>query len=142
MKSPAAMRSSGTTRDVQFVVQRDQIKGEIEKIQQEISKTDTRQDRWIELKKEIFDFTTYAHHHFVTGDAQKKKTIAMALGSNQTFLGENLNIDTHPWLVPIIKDYPAIEKEYLRLEPSLFSEDKRKKDQFSPVVSSWLPCLP
>lgn len=132
------MRMRDLIDDAQFVTQRDQIKGEIEKVQQEISKTDTRQDRWIELKKDLFDFTTYAHHHFVTGGIQKQKIIAMALGSNQTFLGENLNIDLHPWLIPIVKDYPAIEEEYLRLEPSLFGEDKRKNDQFAPVVSSWL----
>ncbi len=132
------MRARDLIDDAEYIRERDRLKAEQAELRKEIDKTETRADRWLELTEELFDFATYAHSAFLKGDLQRKKEIMMALGSNPTILHGKLRIEAHPWLVPIVNEYPALEAEYRRLEPMKNGEDKHKTDAFSHVSSMWL----
>lgn len=132
------MRARDLIDDAEYIRERDRLKAEQAELRKEIDKTENRADRWLELTEELFDFATYAHSAFLKGDLQRKKEIMMALGSNPTILDGKLRIEAHPWLVPIVNEYPALEAEYHRLEPMKNGEDKSKSDHFATVASTWL----
>ncbi len=132
------MRARDLIDDAEYIRERDRLKAEQAELRKEIDKTENRADRWLELTEELFDFATYAHSAFLKGDLQRKKEIMMALGSNPTILNGKLNIEAHPWLVPIINDYPALEAKYRRLEPMKIGLHKHKTDVISDVGSMWL----
>lgn len=90
-----------------------------ENIKNSISNTEVRADNWLSLSEKTFDFATYARIHFLKGDIQIKREIFNALGQNFWAKDGKLRIEANSWLVPIQNEYPNLEKEYLRLEPSL-----------------------
>ncbi len=132
------MRVRELIDDEQYVKERDRLKGEIANLKGEIKKTESRAERWLELTEQVFDFATYALSAFLKGNLQTKREIMMSLGSNPTILSGNLSIEPHPWLVPIIKSYPALEAEYRRLEPNKNTMNKSKTDRFASVGFTWL----
>ena len=77
-------------------------------LKEQIDKLDLRQEEWIELSKETFDFAFYARHHFATGDILTKVKIASKLGSNLTIKDKSL-------LISGDKPYFLIEKGKKRL---------------------------
>jgi len=60
---------------------------------------------------------TNAREVFINGDNAIKKEILMALGKRISIYNGKLSIEANEWFVPIKEDYPALEKEYLRLKP-------------------------
>lgn len=129
------MRTRDLIDDHEYMRERTRLKDEQAKLRDEVEKVENRADRWLELTEETFNFATYAHSAFLKGDLQRKKEIMMALGSNPTILDGKLSIEAHPWLVPIVNEYPALEAEYHRLETMKNSEDKHKTDAFDHVSS-------
>jgi site-specific DNA recombinase len=132
------MRTRNLIDDNEYMRERTRLKEEQGKLRSEVEKVENRADRWLELTEETFNFATYAHSAFLKGDLQKKKEIMMALGSNPTVLDRKLRIESHPWLVPIIEQYPALEMQFRTLEPTKNSQDKRKMNAIASVHSSWL----
>ena len=132
------MRTRDLIDDHEYMRERTRLKDEQSKLRDEVEKVENRADRWLELTEETFNFATYAHSTFLKGDLQKKKEIMMALGSNPTVLDGKLRIESHPWLVPIIEQYPALEKQFRTLEPTKNGLGKSKTDAFDVVGSTWL----
>ena len=51
---------------------------------------------------------------------------------------QKLSIEANEWLQPIENGYPALEKEYLRLEPSKKPINKVKTEAIASVRTRWL----
>ncbi len=132
------MRVRDLIDDSQYTKERDRLKLEIENLQGEIKKTESRAERWLELTEQVFDFATYAHSAFLKGDLQVKREIMLALGSNPTIIDGKLRIEPHKWFVPIIDAYPAIESLFQRFEPAEKGYVDCKSDRFEAVASTWL----
>ena len=132
------MRVRDLIDDSQYTKERDRLKLEIENLQGEIKKTESRAERWLELTEQVFDFATYAHNAFLKGDLQVKREIMLALGSNPTIIDGKLRIEPHKWFVPIIDAYPAIESLFQRFEPAEKGYVDCKTDRFEAVGSTWL----
>ncbi len=132
------MRVRDLIDDSQYTKERDRLKLEIENLQSEIKKTESRAERWLELTEQVFDFATYAHSAFLKGDLQVKREIMLALGSNPTIIDGKLRIEPHKWFVPIIDAYPAIESLFQRFEPAEKGHTDSKTDRFATVGSTWL----
>ena len=63
----------------------------------------------------------------------------MALGQNPTIKDGKLSIQANEWLQPIGKQYPALEEEYLRLEPARKPLNKQRAEAFASVCTRWHP---
>ncbi|MSR85419.1 hypothetical protein EXS71_03240 [Candidatus Uhrbacteria bacterium] len=132
------MRVRDLIDDSQYTKERDRLKLEIENLQGEIKKTESRAERWLELTEQVFDFATYAHNAFLKGNLQVKREIMLALGSNPTIIDGKLRIEPHKWFVPIVDAYPAIESLFQRFEPAEKGYVDCKTDRFEAVGSTWL----
>ena len=111
---------------------------DIRQLKENLRETENSAEDWLELTEKTFDFATYARKAFIEGDIQTKKEILMALGNRITIKDGILKIEPNEWLVPIAKDYPELEKEYIRLEPSKTLKNKHKIDEIYSIKKRWL----
>ena len=68
-----------------------------------------------------------------------KKEILLALGKTPIIKDQKLLIEPNEWFVPIKNNYPALEAEYLRLEPTKMPMNKAKTEALASVRAHWLP---
>ncbi len=123
--------------DDDYTRERDRLKIEVNKIKQLLSETENRAEKWLELTEQTFDFATYAHARFLTSDQKTKREIMTALGQNPTIKDGKLSIQANKWFIPIMEAYPALEKEYLRLEPNKKRSIKAKTEALTSVHARW-----
>ena len=110
------LRLSERISDEEYTEKKTLLVDEVNRLKELLRETEERAQDWLELSEKTFNFATYAHYHFMHGDIQKKRAIATALGVNFSLKDSILHIEPNDWFIPIIEDYPAIEKEYLRCE--------------------------
>lgn len=67
-----------------------------------------------------------------------KKEILLALGKIPIIKDEKLYIEPNEWLQPIKNEYPALEAEYLRLEPTKMPMNKAQTETLASVRAHWL----
>jgi site-specific DNA recombinase len=125
------MRYRELIDDDTFVKERDELRATVIKLRNNLKETESRADEWLELTEKTFNFALYAHKAFLLGDIQTKKEILVALGQNFTLKDQTLVITPNEWLKPIIEKYPAMEKEYKRLELKNNKDPYRQKDAFA-----------
>ena len=82
---------------------------------------------------------TNARENFINGDNKTKKEILMTLGKRISIYNGKLSIEANEWLVPIKEDYPALEKEYLRLKSTKNLLYSGVSSNLEPIRSQWLP---
>ncbi len=120
------MRLRDLLTDDEYTSKRDEIQKEIKVFKRELTQTEGRAEKWLELTEQVFNFATYARIHFHEGDMHAKKQIMMSLGSNPTIKDKKLSIDLSEFFIPIAEAYPELERAYLALEPTKNSQCKRK----------------
>jgi hypothetical protein len=59
---------------------------------------------------------TNAIERFEKGSSQKKREVFNAFFDNSVLENKELVMTAHKWFIPIKEQYPALEKEYKRLE--------------------------
>ncbi|EKD67326.1 MAG: resolvase protein, partial [uncultured bacterium] len=69
------MRVRDLIDDEQYIKERDLLKAQLTKTNEELAKTENRAERWLELTEDVFDFVTYAHSVFLNGTLQTKREI-------------------------------------------------------------------
>jgi len=124
--------------DDAFIKERNLLQSKINQLKEKLRETETRAERWLELTEKTFNFATYARKAFLTGGLELKKEILMALGQNPIIKDKKLTIQANEWFIPIENGYPALEKEYLRLEPSKIGQNKAKTEALASVRARWL----
>ena len=67
-----------------------------------------------------------------------KKEILLALGKTPIIKDQKLTIEPNEWFAEIGNDYPALEKKYLRLEPTKTPMNKAKTEALASVRAHWL----
>jgi len=134
------MRYRQLIDDEQFIKESGFLKKEITRLKGRLRETENRAERWLELTENTFKFATYAHAHFLKGDLKKKKEILLGLGSNFIFKDEKLTLQANELLEPIIRQYPALEKKYLRLEPTKNRLIKTKNSALDAIICEWQGC--
>lgn len=107
------------------------------KLKEQIDKLDLRQEEWIELSKETFDFAFYARHHFATGDILTKVKIASKLGSNLIIQDKELRIDGKNAFFLIKKGKDEIEGILKSLEPEKIPNNSKDLLSLDSVCQSW-----
>ena len=61
----------------------------------------------------------------------------MALSQNAIIKGKKLIIEPNEWFQPIKNNYPVLEAEYLRLEPTKLPLNERKTEALASVRARW-----
>ncbi|MSU55312.1 MAG: recombinase family protein [Candidatus Taylorbacteria bacterium] len=134
------MRYSELISDEEFVKERKSLQNQIAVLTERVRSTEVRAVNWLELTEKTFEFACHAREAFVSGDLDTKKEILSALGQNYTLKDRKLVILPNEWLKPIIERYPAMEKEYNRLELTKYKDPQRRKEAFaslSPILRGW-----
>jgi len=132
------MRYRDFIDDETFLRERNELQSKINPLKEGLRETESRAERWLELTEKTFNFATYARKAFMLGDLGTRKEILMALGQNPTIKDGKLSIRANKWLQPIAKRYPALEEEYLRLEPDRKPLSKQRTEAFASVRARWL----
>ena len=132
------MRYRELISDETFIQEKNDLQKRIARLKEELRTTENRAEEWLELTEKTFNFATYARNAFITGDLQTKKEIVTALGLNPTIKDGKLAIYPHKWLIPIAEGYPALEKEYQRLEPMKNGLLNAKTPVLASVRTRWL----
>ena len=111
-------------------------------MKENLRETETRAEKWLELTEKTFAFATYARKAFITAKGKEglelKKEILMALGKTPIIKDQKLLIEPNEWFIPVKNEYPALEKEYLRLEPRKTLMTKRQIEGLASVRAHWL----
>ncbi len=136
------MRYRQLIDDETFIREKNILQSKITQIKENLQQTETRAEKWLELTEKTFKFATYARKAFLMAEGKTglelKKEILMALGKNPIIKDKKLFIEPNEWLQPIGNGYPALEKEYLRLEPTKMPMNKAKTEALTSVRAHWL----
>lgn len=135
------MRYRQLIDDDTFVKEKQKLQNEISRLKNNLRQTENRAEEWLKLTEKTFRFATYARNTFITAKGDKglelKKEILMALGKTPIIKGDKLIIEPNNWLAPIKNNYPALEAEYLRLEPHKTPMNKAKTEALASVLTRW-----
>ena len=110
----------------------------LQELKGSLQSTDKRSENWLELAEKAFDFVTHAYLAFQNGNLETRKSILIALGSNWTLKDGKLNIQAHSWLQLISNDYPPLDREFRRLEPTGTLVNKERTVSLEAVRITWL----
>ncbi len=131
------MRLRDLIDDKEYIDQKKALKERLGATRTRLREVEGRADNWLELTEKAFDFATYARVRFNKGDWRTKKEILMTLGQNPTMKDGRLSFQACKWLEPIKQGYPALEKEYLRLELNKKPLNKAKTEALTSVLTHW-----
>lgn len=138
------MRYRQLIDDETFIKEKNTLTSKIAQFKENLRETETRAEKWLELTEKTFTFATYARAEFLRagkmGKAglERKKEILLALGKTPIIKDQKLTIEPNEWLVPIGNDYPALKKEYLRLERQKTLANAGQKEALASVRARWL----
>lgn len=127
--------------DETFLREKKELQSKIAQLKAKLNETESRAEQWLELTEKTFKFAAYARQNFICAKGKEglelKKEILMTLGEMPLIREGILKIDPNSWLVPIKNDYPALEAEYLRLEPTKTSQFTNKTELLGSVRTQW-----
>lgn len=139
------MRYRQLIDDETFVKEKNTLTSKIAQFKENLRETETRAEKWLELTEKTFAFATYARAAFLRANKmgkaglELKKEILMALGKTPIIKDQKLIIQPNEWFAEITNDYPALEKEYLGLEPNKMPMNTEQTEALASVRSRWLP---
>ena len=131
------MRYRQLIDDEAFLKEKNSLQIKVNELKSQLRGTEVRAENWLELTEKTFVFATYARKAFNSGGLELKKEILMALGKTPTIKDGILKIEPNEWLVPIIKDYPKLEKEYLGLELTKVGSGNTQKEALASIRKRW-----
>ncbi len=136
------MRYRQLIDDETYLKEKNVLQSKITQFKDSLRETESRAEEWLELTEKTFTFATYAQKAFLMAEGKKglerKKEILLALGKTPILRDGILTIEPNDWLAPIKNGYPALEAEYLRLEPSETLSNKAKTEALTSVRTQWL----
>ncbi len=127
-----------------FIREKNELQTKITQMKENLRQTETRAEKWLELTEKTFNFATYARTAFLKANEmgkaglELKKEILLAIGKTPIIKDGKLYIEPNEWLVPIKNDYPALEAEYLGLEPTKMPINKAETEALTSVRTRWL----
>jgi len=135
------MRYRQLIDDETFIKEKNTLTSKIAQMKENLRETETRAEKWLELTEKTFSFATYARKAFLTAEdkagLELKKEILLAIGKMPIIKGEKLIIEPNEWFAPIKNVYPALEKEYARLELEENRTNKTKNEGLASLRRLW-----
>lgn len=138
------MRYRQLIDDETFIKEKNTLQSKVAQMKENLRETETRAEKWLELTEKTFAFATYARAAFLKANKmgkaglELKKEILLALGKTPIITDQKLFIEPNEWFAEIQNGYPALEKQYLRLEPTKMPMNKAKTEALASVRAHWL----
>ncbi len=136
------MRYRQLIDDETFIKEKNTLTSKIAQLKENLRETETRAERWLELTEKTFSFAAYARKAFITAKGKAglelKKEILLALGKTPIIQDQNIFIEPNKWFQPIKNEYPALEAEYLRLEPTKMPINTTETEALASIKATWL----
>lgn len=87
-----------------------------------------------QLLEKYFNFARYAKEDFEGDDDLKKKEVLSIIGQNLLFKDGELLFEPIKYLTPVVEKYPALEREYLKVQTC---PEQIKKDAVASLIRLW-----
>lgn len=107
------------------------------KLKQDIEKADQKQEEWIELAKDTFDFVSQARYWFEHGSIQDKTYVLEKLGSNLLVFDRQLLIDGQKAYFLIEKGKQECLEAAGKFEPNKNIQLSGEMLNLEPVCQAW-----
>lgn len=128
----------GVVEEDDYIRQRDNLKQQLLSTDGSLRQTERRAEDWMELTERAFNFAAYARIHFAEAtDSKIKRDILQTLGVNFFLTDNKLTLTPKNWLVPIERDYPALEKAYLKVRTDKKATAKELEVAMESIFESW-----
>ena len=132
------LRTRDLLDDAEYLEKKNSLKFELDAIDERLRGVEQSSESLIQLTERAFDFATYARAHFQsTKDLAIKREIARTLGENFVLKDNKLSFTPSEWLEPIAKDYPTLEKAYLKVRTNKKASAKEKQEALLQIFESW-----
>jgi site-specific DNA recombinase len=103
--------------DEEYSRQRMALLKERRQLEESLQNAGSRVEHWLDLSTATFDFACTARERFARGDPKTKKEILLALGSNLTLKGKNLNIVAKTPFLILAESLTPAEHQKAPIEP-------------------------
>ncbi len=122
------MATRGLVSDSDFKAKSDQLKVELNKLQEEQAGIAYRVKNWFETATSTFEKLTAAAEKFMNGDLADKKDILLAIGQNPLLTNRELSLASYEWLIPVGESAKTIRTalENVRTEPEQIQKDSEE----------------
>ncbi len=123
--------------DETYLKEKPDLINKISKLKEQLTQTESRAEKWLELTEKTFAFAAYARQKFISAEGEKglelKKEILMTMGKMPEIQRGKLIIEPNDWLVPIKNDIPPLQETYLRLELNKIGQNKHKMEALASI---------
>lgn len=121
-----------------FEREKETLEEEIKSLRKQIGIIEERADGWLETTENTFKFAERIKERFDDGDAEVKRDILLALGSNFYIQGQQLTVEPYDWYEPVVKKNIELKERYARLEPEKTPMTKAKREALEGIRLEWL----
>lgn len=131
------MRAGGEITEDEFINKKTILIKEKDRLNQLLSDTDSRVDKWIEKAETIFQFAQTAKSKFDFGTYEDKRLVLSSLGSNFILKDQKVNIELNIPFSIICEVKKELDLIYSKLEPQEIGSDKINLGQLysqSPIL--------
>lgn len=110
----------------------------IDEAKDKINETDGKQENWLDLQKQTFEFAVNARHLFENGTLEQKINVARSLGSNLELLDKKLllNQENPYWFIKKAKN--ECESLGVSIEPEIIADVKDLNAYLQPAIPTLL----
>jgi site-specific DNA recombinase len=131
----------------EFKRQKDDLRKEKLRLEQEIRKIETGADEWFTLAEKTFDFATYASYNFEKGNFETKTSILRSIGTSFTLKDGKLDVKFQDAFLSIKEGFEKEPLKIYRLEPEEIRSIETKNDHLKAALelvschpgSNWRP---
>ncbi|MBQ2643762.1 recombinase family protein [Candidatus Saccharibacteria bacterium] len=128
-----ARYSGEITDQAWFLKEQQSIQDEIDALQEDFNRVIEASRNWAEVANDVFMFARYAKEDFDSDDLNRKRLVLSRLGGNNLKLvGRNIVFTPNKYFVPILKEYPKIEKSWLAVRNDNLQMKKALKQDLIP----------
>ena len=109
--------------------------------QRSLENLDQRQEKWIDIASETFEFCRAAQTKFTNGTDHEKRLILACIGSNFVLKDGELTIEAKPIFQVIEKHAVGVSKRNIRFEPAQARFKKPQSEVCEGQNLKWLPLV-
>ncbi|MCA9389813.1 recombinase family protein [candidate division WWE3 bacterium] len=122
-----------------FEREKEALEKEVKGLRKQIKLIEERADGWLETTENTFKFAERVKERFDDGEAEVKRDILLALGSNFYIQDQQLTVEPYDWYEPVIKKNAELKERYARLEPKKTPMTKAKRVALDGIRQEWYP---
>ncbi len=116
--------------DEEYARQKAELMKEKARLEEILSDTEGKIEKWLDIGKKVFNFACYARHWFANGTPEEKGSILQALGSNLTLKDKKLSILIRKVFIPIEDVSQSVPEIKPLFKPKKYGLNEHKLEEF------------